>query len=176
MLYPLAVTGIGKLAFADQAGGSLVAARRQAGRLGADRPGVLVARLFLGPAIGHRADAQQRRRQFRLQPGPAQSGAAPTRSRAASPRCAQPIRAMTAPVPVDLVTASASGLDPEISVAAARYQAGRVAGARKLPRERVDSADRGAHRSASLGFLGESRGQCAGAEPGARRAQLQPTH
>ncbi|CDF84411.1 Potassium-transporting ATPase C chain [Pseudomonas knackmussii B13] len=57
------------------------------------------------------------------------------RSRAAALRAADP--GNTAPVPVDLVTRSASGLDPHISVAAAEYQASRVARLRDLPLERV---------------------------------------
>ena len=63
----------------------------------------------------------------------------------------------TARLPVDLVTASASGLDPEISVAGAYYQAGRVARARKLPIEEVhDMIDK---RSVPqyFGFFGEPR-------------------
>ena len=64
----------------------------------------------------------------------------------------------TAPVPVDLVTASASGLDPHISLAAARYQAARVARARGLPPSAVAGADRRATpRRRCSGFLGEPR-------------------
>ncbi|HEV7576829.1 MAG TPA: potassium-transporting ATPase subunit KdpC [Caldimonas sp.] len=62
-----------------------------------------------------------------------------------------------APVPVDLVTASASGLDPEISVAAARYQAARIARARSIPLERVDALIDARARTRVLGFLGEPR-------------------
>ena len=47
--------------------------------------------------------------------------------------------ANTTAIPVDLVTASASGLDPHISLAAARYQVSRVAAARKLPVEQVEA-------------------------------------
>jgi K+-transporting ATPase ATPase C chain len=63
----------------------------------------------------------------------------------------------TAPVPVDLVTASASGLDPEISVAAALYQAGRVARARGIAVQRVDALVAEHTRAQTLGFLGEPR-------------------
>lgn len=62
-----------------------------------------------------------------------------------------------APVPVDLVTASASGLDPDISLAAARYQAARVARVRGLDPAAVDALIEGHARHPWLGFIGEPR-------------------
>jgi K+-transporting ATPase ATPase C chain len=58
-------------------------------------------------------------------------------------------------VPVDLVTASASGLDPHISVAAARYQVQRVAAVRKLDAARVEALIESATERPLLGLLGE---------------------
>ncbi len=63
----------------------------------------------------------------------------------------------TAPIPVDLVTASASGLDPDISPAGARYQAARVARARRLPLETVDRLIREHTAGRQFGILGEPR-------------------
>ena len=61
------------------------------------------------------------------------------------------------PIPVDLVTSSASGLDPDISLAAALYQASRVARARGLPIGDVQQLVRAHGRGPALGFLGEPR-------------------
>jgi K+-transporting ATPase ATPase C chain len=63
--------------------------------------------------------------------------------------------AASVPVPVDAVTASASGLDPEISPANARLQAPRVARARGLPFPQVLALIRAHTAGRSLGFLGE---------------------
>jgi K+-transporting ATPase ATPase C chain len=63
----------------------------------------------------------------------------------------------TQPVPVELVTASASGLDPEISPAGAAYQIPRVARARGLTTAQVEALVRAHQRDRLLGFIGEPR-------------------
>lgn len=65
--------------------------------------------------------------------------------------------AADAPVPVDAVTASASGLDPDISLANAHLQVGRVAGARGVPPEQVDALVRRQAVGPQLGILGDPR-------------------
>ena len=63
----------------------------------------------------------------------------------------------TQPVPVDLVTASGSGLDPNISIAAARYQAARVAHARSISVDQIIALIDQHTQGRFLGFIGESR-------------------
>jgi K+-transporting ATPase ATPase C chain len=77
------------------------------------------------------------------------------KSRVAALRTADP--GNNAPVPVDLVTASASGIDPEISIAAAEYQAARVARARGIAVEPVRALIAERAQGRVLGFLGEPR-------------------
>ena len=60
-----------------------------------------------------------------------------------------------AQIPVELVTASASGLDPDISVAAAGFQAPRIAAVRNIPLQQVEQLIAGATAGKTLGFLGE---------------------
>lgn len=156
VLYPLAVTGVGKLAFADQASGSLV--MRDDKIVGSK----LIGQSFSSPRyfwgrpsatgpMANNAGGSSGSNQGPLNPALTEA----VKSRIAALREADP--GNSAPVPVDLVTASASGLDPEISVAAATYQAGRVAAARKLSSERVEALISEHTVGQSLGFFGEAR-------------------
>jgi|SRR5579862_6192716 len=61
------------------------------------------------------------------------------------------------PIPVDLVTSSGSGLDPDISIAAARYQAARVARARNVPLEKIETLIDSRQEGRLFGFIGERR-------------------
>lgn len=154
--YPLVITGIAKVAMPFQAGGSIV-----------QQGGKKVGSLLIGQSFSDPKHFWSR--PSATSPGPNNATASggsnqgPTnpalvdavKGRVEALRAADP--GNTAPVPVDLVTASASGLDPEISVAAARYQAGRIARARHLPPERVTSLIAEHTKGQWLGFLGEPR-------------------
>jgi K+-transporting ATPase ATPase C chain len=77
------------------------------------------------------------------------------KARVAALRAADP--ANTAPVPVDLATASGSGLDPHISIEAARYQLGRVARARGISEAALQSIVKKYTENRQFGILGEPR-------------------
>ena len=156
VLYPAAVTGIGRAALAHQAGGSLIEANgKTVGSTLIGQPFATPGRFWGRPsATAPMADNAA---------GSGGSNQGPTnpalldavKARVAALKALDPGNA--APIPVDLVTASASGLDPEISVAAAEYQAARVAAARKLPVEQVRALIERYRQDPLLGFLGEAR-------------------
>lgn len=136
VLYPLLVTFIGQAAFPHQANGSLVMQNDRA--VGS----ALIGQPFSDPkyfwgrpsATGpypYNAAASSGSNQGPLNPALADA----VKARIQALHDADPGNA--APLPVDLVTASASGLDPHISPAAAEYQIDRVAKARKLPARTV---------------------------------------
>ncbi|SDG26089.1 MULTISPECIES: potassium-transporting ATPase subunit KdpC [unclassified Duganella] len=156
VLYPLAVTGIGLAVFPAQAGGSIVAVNGKA--VGSS----LIGQAFTSPQyFWGRPSATAPMANNAAGSGGANQG--PTnpalldavKSRIDALKAADP--ANTAAIPIDLVTASASGLDPEISVAGARYQAGRVAGARKISHEQVLALIAQHTQPQWLGFFGEAR-------------------
>nr|WP_315258212.1 potassium-transporting ATPase subunit KdpC [uncultured Duganella sp.] len=154
--YPLAVTAIGSAVFPAQAAGSIVEVNGKA--IGS----TLIGQAFTAPQyFWGRPSATGPMPNNAAGSGGANQG--PTnpalldavKSRIDALKAADPSN--TAAIPVDLVTASASGLDPEISVAAARYQAGRVAAARKLSHEQVLALIERHTQAQWLGFFGETR-------------------
>jgi potassium-transporting ATPase KdpC subunit len=156
VVYPLVVTGIAQTVFPNQAGGSIVLKDGKAvgstliGQSFSDpkhfwgRPSATAPQPYNGLASGG----------SNLGPlNPALTDG--VKSRIEALRAADPTN--KAPVPVDLVTASASGLDPDISLAAAYYQAPRVARERGLQPEVVTALISAHAHERWLGILGEPR-------------------
>lgn len=154
--YPLAVTGLAQLLFPAQANGSLI-----------EKDGKPVGSGLIGQSFTDPRYFWGRPSATTPQPnnGVSSSGSnlGPT-NRALTDAARQRIDALraadpgnTAPVPVDLVTASGSGLDPEISPAAAAYQVPRVARARGLSESQVRAMVAMATTGRQFGVLGEPR-------------------
>ena len=156
LLYPLVVTGIAQLVFPHQANGSLIVQNGQIvgstligqqftdpkyfwGRLSATGPYPYNAAASSGSNLGPTNPALLDE----------------VKGRIAAIKAADPSN--TQPIPVDLVTSSGSGLDPDISVAAALYQLPRVARLRGLSESALRTlVDQYTH-GRQLGFLGELR-------------------
>ncbi len=152
--YPLLVTGIAQLLFPRQANGSLIF---RSGKTVGSR---LIGQSFSGPEYfwsrpsattpqPYNASASGGSNQGPLNP----ALLAAVKARIQALRAADPTH--QSPVPVDLVTASASGLDPDISLAAAHFQVARVARARALQPAAVEQLVDSHARGKLLGFLGE---------------------
>ena len=153
LLYPLGVTGLAQLLFPAQANGSLLAKNGQA--VGSK----LLGQMFSSPAYFH--------------PRPSGAGTVYDASQSGSPNLAPTNHALIervkgdvdrlhaenpgAAIPIDLVTTSASGLDPEISPAAAEFQVPRVARARGISEEAVRVLVSRHTLKRQWGFLGEPR-------------------
>lgn len=156
LAYPLVVTGLAQTLFPHEANGSLVL------KDGKPVGSTLIGQTFADPghfwsrpsATGPMPYNAANSSGSNLAPtAPALTDAVKARIEAL--RAADPGK--TAPVPVDLVTTSASGLDPHISRAAADYQVARVARARGLPVERVKALLERHTEGRWLGFIGEAR-------------------
>ncbi len=156
LVYPLAVTGIAQVAFPDKANGSLVT---QDGKVVGS---ALIGQSFSDPKhfwsrpsatspMPYNAANSAGSNQGPLNPALADA----VKARVAALRAADP--GNDKPVPVDLVTASASGLDPHISRAAADYQLARVAKARGMAEADVRRLVDAHTEWPWLGFLGEAR-------------------
>jgi K+-transporting ATPase ATPase C chain len=165
LIYPLAMTGAAQLLFPYQAQGSLI---EQNGKvIGSALIGqqFTEARYFHGrPSATTGPDPQDPSKTTATPYNAANSmgsNLGPT-SKALAERLANDVEALkkensSAAVPVDLVTASGSGLDPDISPEAALFQVPRVAKARGLPEARLRSLVESMVATRSLGFLGEPR-------------------
>ena len=152
--YPLIVTGAAQLAFPEAAQGSLV---RDAG--GHVQGSALIGQGFTRPGYfwtrpSYAGDGWDASRSSGSNLGPLNPALhEAVAARIAALRAADPTN--QAPVPIDLVTASGSGLDPHISPAAAEYQVARVARARGMPRTEVATLVTAYTRERLLGIFGE---------------------
>ena len=164
LAYPLAVTGIAKVLFPHQAGGSLIEKDRKV--IGSELIGqnFTDARYFHGrPSATTDTDPNDAAKTVSAPYNAGNSGgsnAGPT-SKALIERVQGDVEGLkkesNRPIPVDLVTTSASGLDPHITPAAAEFQVSRVAAARNLPVERVRALVAEATQDRFLGVIGEPR-------------------
>lgn len=165
LIYPLAMTGAAQMLFPYQAEGSLI---EQHGKvIGSALIGqqFTEARYFHGrPSATTAPDPQDSSKTVAAPYNAANSGGAnlgPT-SKVLADRLKESVDALkkenpAGEIPVDLVTTSGSGLDPDISPEAALFQVPRVAKARGLPEARVRSLVNSLTAARSLGLLGEPR-------------------
>lgn len=156
VIYPLVITGIAQVTFPAQANGSLVFKGGQpvgSALIGQpfDDPKYFWSRPSATSPFPDNAAASSGSNQGPLNPALAQA----VQGRVDALRAIDPGNA--APVPVDLVTASGSGLDPHISPAAALYQVPRVARERKLEVETVRTLVERHIEGRTFGLLGEPR-------------------
>jgi potassium-transporting ATPase KdpC subunit len=157
LLYPLAVTGLAQVIFPVQANGSLLI--EQNGRIAGsaligqpfDAPKYFWGRPSTTSPFPYNAAASSGSNLGPSNPALADA----VQARVAALRATDP--GNTDPVPVDLVTASASGLDPHISIAAALYQAPRVARLRGLDAAGIIQLIEKYTEGRQLGLLGEPR-------------------
>ncbi len=153
IVYPMAMTGVAQLLFPHQANGSLI--EHDGHVVGS----ALIGQSFLGARYFHaRPSAAGKGYDASASSG---SNLGPT-SKALNARLDADEKAVRAaygsgPIPADLITASASGLDPDISPASAEFQAASVARARGLPLKAMRDAIADAASPRDLGVLGEAR-------------------
>ena len=153
ILYPLAITGLAQALFPNRANGQLI---RKNGKTVGSR---IIGQIFSGPGY------------FRSRPSNAGTGYDATASGGSNlgptnknllDRVKGDVEKLQVgnakvPIPVDLVTASGSGLDPEISPAAAEFQIPRIARERGMKEEEVHMLVQKHTKGRDMGFLGEPR-------------------
>ncbi len=157
LIYPLAMTGVARVLFPRKSGGSLVA--DEAGEVVGSE---LLAQGFSSPGYFQpRPSAAGEKGYDPLSSGGSNLGPTSKKLRdqasALAEQLAKDNPGAPAPIPVELVTASGSGLDPHLSPAAALWQAPRVAKARGVGAERVRALVEELVEGRDLGLLGEPR-------------------
>ncbi len=153
VVYPLVVTGIAQVVFPHKANGQLITENSKL--VGSS----IIGQPFSGPSYFHSRPSAAGTGYDAASSGGTNLG--PT-NQALITRVDRDAKALQAenpgvPVPVDLVTTSASGLDPHISIAAAQFQAPRVARARRISPERMHELVAAHTEGRQFGFLGEPR-------------------
>ena len=146
IIYPLAIYGFAQLAFPKQANGSRIVVEGKL--IGSE----LLAQKFVSPAYFWSRPSGA---DFATVPSGA-SNKGPT-SRDLKNAIEERRKQFGADAPVDLLTASGSGVDPHISPEAARMQIPRIAAARKMPDDKISALVEQAIEQPQLGFLGEPR-------------------
>jgi K+-transporting ATPase ATPase C chain len=156
LVYPLAVTGIGKAVFPNQVSGSLVV--RDGKTVGSSligqsfqEPKYFWGRISATSPMPNNATASGGSNLGPTNPALIEA----VRGRIDALKAADPDNSL--PIPVDLVTASASGVDPHVSPAAALYQVGRVARARDLNADKVRQLVMDRVETPQWGIFGEAR-------------------
>src|SRR6266498_4099405 len=141
LIYPLVVTGIAQVIFRDKANGQLI-----------ERDGQVIGSRIIGQPFSSPG-------YFRPRPSAAGANYGPTNKKLIDRVKADAEKAQAEnpgkPVPVDLVTTSASGLDPHISLAAAEFQVPRVAKERGMSEDEVRRLVQAHTEGRQFGFLGE---------------------
>jgi len=153
VIYPLVITGLAQLFFKDKANGQLIV---QNGRVVGSR---IIGQAFTGPAYFHSRPSAAGTGYDAANSNGSQLG--PT-NHALIDRVKTDVASNQAdhpgdPVPVDLVTTSASGLDPDISPAAAEFQVKRVAAQRGASEDQIRQVVQRHLQPREFGFLGEPR-------------------
>ena len=153
IIYPLVVTGLAQLLFPQKANGQLIEAN---GKLVGSK---IIGQAFSGPSYFHSRPSAagygyQADNSNGTQLGPTNHQLTDrVKADAAALQSENP----NAPVPIDLVTTSASGLDPDITPAAAAFQVPRVAKARGISEDQLRSLVAQHTQARQFGFLGEAR-------------------
>jgi K+-transporting ATPase ATPase C chain len=153
IVYPLVVTGLAQVLFHDKANGQLI--YRDGHAMGSK----LIGQAFTGPQYLHSRPSAAGNGYDAANSGGTNLG--PTNrkliNRVQADAAALQAENPGEPVPIDLVTTSASGLDPDVTPAAAEFQVPRIAGARKMSQPQVREIILRHTQGRQWGFLGEAR-------------------